>query len=657
MVPGGNTFVDISYDLDLDYGDVNWKSVSTEILTSLKPIRSLGSAQSGSNSSPAKPVPIPQQPLVDSQIITSITPPFSTTSRRPSPQEIALINQQTRNQQGAVRLSPTQRQARQTLQQQTSKYLDPFVGGWRTADNQAIFVYPSTRKGKERQACIIIEKGNTQDLQIGVAIGNATGTDINVGRGRLFNINQTNTLALRSPESNQLIAVYAAPLAANLTENHRSAMEENGCITSFPSTAIATTSTNSSFQALKTFASIKAFGLEQFSQSNQALAKIPSDLEAAKQGKYTLTSLPKLDLLTEPLTDIPEKSGTFLGSRKGITLEDYLTLKLKVHQQGLLLKRTGESLSTAEKYLERFPKDGQNLHPLISSISARFWRAVEQESGSKWGVGERLVYAIEESRVAAGNFIQETAKTGFAAFAAWRNLGEWIDLLPKDSSQQRGLGLAVELWNNQKYLNSVSSSLPDILDSLRSGDSQEAINKIAELAKSTLEWLNQIETKDKPQEIGRGKFLLEIREDALALKEATDLLNASSTKDVLNDLDRIYLITASVNSTVDMVSKVISLMAPEKSRISNIISKGEAVKIVVMDSIKFTYKDEVRRYYQALQSQEKANQKMIDGLSAAFDFSGEGIGKYLLDNRTDVVRRARNGVIEVSTRETVYPRN
>jgi hypothetical protein len=660
LLPGKANFIEISHDPSNSDSDISWGSISTSILASLKPIKDSGSARPNLTKPPRsfdKPVAI-QQKLPGIRPRDALAnPPISTVSQRPSIQEIALINQQTGSQQSPPQLNQIQRQARQTLQQQTSKYLSPFVGSWRTTDNQTIFIYPSTRKGKERQACIIIEKDNTQDLQIGVATGNATGTDINIGRSRLFNIKQPNTLALRNPGSNQLVAVYAAPESPSLTENNRSSMEDNGCITSFPSTAIATAPTNSSFQPRKTFPNIKAFGLDQFIQSNQTFANVPLDLEKAKQGQYTIPKLPKLDLLTEPLTDIPEEAGKFLGSRKQITLEDYLTLKLKVNQQGLLLLRTVKSLETAEKYLEQFPKDGQNQHPVVTNISSRFWKAVEQDGGSKKGLGDRLIYAIEESRVATGGFIQETAKTGFAAFKAWRDLGEWIELLPKNSIQQRGLGLSAELMSNQEYLSSVNSALSEILESSKSGDLDKVNRRISDLATTTLKWLNEIpEIKDKSKATSQGKLLLEIRASALQLKETTDLLGASSTKDILNEFDRAYLTAASIDSAVNMVSTLISSLAPEKALLSAITKKADAVRIVLVDAIKFTYKDDIRRQYQALQAQEKINQKMINELSSAFDFSGEEIGTYLLRNRADVLRRTKNGVIEVSIKETVYPR-
>jgi hypothetical protein len=575
-------------------------------------------------------------------------------ARPPGAQEVSQLIQQSRNLKSIAKLSQSQLSDRQTLRKQSNKYLAPFAGGWLTADNQRLFVYPSTRR--ERQACIIVEKDGTQDLQIGIASGNATGMDINIGDLRLFNTKQE-TLALRRPGSDQLIAVYPSADSANLTADHRSAMEGNSCITSFPSTSIATAPTKPAFQSSKTFNSIKTFGLEQFVRGDQELAKVPPDLEKAKQGQYALPKLPELDLLTEKLTDVPEKSGAFLGSRKDITLKDYLTLKLKVHQQGLLLGRTAQALGTAEKYLDQFPKDGQNRLPLVNNISAQFWQAVDQDSGSKWGLGDRLVYAIEEGRVSTGDFIKGTASTGFAAFTAWRSLGEWIDLLPNGSKKRlQGLDTMVDA---QEYLSSVDSYLSGILEASKSGDLDKANRELANLATATVKWVDALpENKGQSKKVlGRGKLLLEIRSNALKLKDATDLLKAPSTKEALDGFDRVYLTAASIDSAVELVSTVISALAPEKSGTSTLFGKAKAFKIIVIDSIKFTYQDDIRRQYQALQGQDKVNQKKINGLSAAFDFSGEEIGKYLLKNRTDVLRQNQNGVVEVSTKETVYPRN
>jgi hypothetical protein len=606
-------------------------------------------ANQGRTNTTKQPDPIVKSPL------SPISPRGSIASAHPpSPQEIARITQQNRSLQGVTKLSQSQLNDRQKLRNQTSKYLAPFVGGWLTANNQRIFVYPSSRK--DRQACIIVEKDGAQELQIGVANGNAVGTDINIGDIRLFNTKQE-TLGLRQPGSDQLIAVYPSPDLANLTADHRSAMEGNGCITSFPSTSIATAPTKPAFQASKQFSSIKAFGLDQFVRGDQTLAKVPLDLETAKQGQYALPKIPELDLMTEKLTDVPEKSGAFLGSRKDITLKDYLTLKLKVHQQGLLLGRTAQALGTAEKYLEQFPKDGQNRQPLVNNISAQFWQAVDQDSGSKRGLGDRLVYAIEEGRVSTGDFIKGTASTGFSAFTAWRDLGEWIDLLPNGSSKKRLQGLDT-IVDGQKYLSSVNSNLSAILEASKSGDIGKANRELANLAEATVKWVDAIpEIKGQSKAIGRGKLLLEIRSNALKLEDATDLLKAPSTKEALDGFDRVYLTAASIDSAVELVSTVISALAPDKLGKSTLFGKAKAFKIIVIDSIKFTYQDDIRRQYQALQGQDKVNQKKINGLSAAFDFSGEEIGKYLLKNRADVLRQTRNGVVEVSTKETVYPRN
>jgi hypothetical protein len=572
----------------------------------------------------------------------------------PSPQEIARLTQQNRNSPKSANLTQSQLKDRQKLRNQTSKYLAPFAGGWLTADNQQIFVYPSSRK--ERQACIIVEKDGAQDLHIGVASGNATGTDINIGDIRLFNTKQA-TLALRRPGIDQLIAVNTFPGSAKLTTDHRSAMEDNGCITSFPSTSIATDLTKLAFQTSKTFSSIKAFGLDQFVQGDQALAKVPIDLAQAKQGRYALLTLPKLDLLTEKLTDVPEKTGAFLGPRKDITLEDYLILKLKVHQQGLLLGRTVQALDRAEKYFEKFPKDDQNRQLLVSNISAQFWLAINQDSGSKWGLGDRLVYAIEEGRVSTVDFIKGSANTGFAAFTAWPDLGEWVNLLP-GGFNQKSLLLSGTLVNAQKYVSSVNSYLSVILESSKSGDLDKANRELANVAEATLKWVDEIpEIKGQSKAIGRGKVLLEIRSSSLKLKEATDLLNAPSTKEVLDGFDRIYLTAASIDSAVELVSTVILALAPEKSGASALVNKAKAFKIILLDAMKLTYQDDIRRQYQSLQGQYKVNQRKIDGLSTAFEFSGEELGKYLLKNRTDVLRQTRSGIVEVSTKEIVYPRN
>ena len=155
-----------------------------------------------------------------------IAPPRSTsTARPPNSQELALLDRQPK----------VQTADRTQIKYRTNNFLKPFAGGWQTADNQKYYVYPSTKK--ERQACIIVENGNTQDLQIGVANGNTTGTDINVGTSRLFKTQNANTIALRLPNSESLVPLYASAIEAKITPGNLEMMQQVGCMTSFPDVA------------------------------------------------------------------------------------------------------------------------------------------------------------------------------------------------------------------------------------------------------------------------------------------------------------------------------------------------------------------------------------------------------------------------------------
>jgi hypothetical protein len=571
----------------------------------------------------------------------------------PSPQEIARITQQNRTSQGVAKLSQSQLNDRQKLRNQTSKYLAPFAGGWLTADNQRIFVYPSSRK--DRQACIIVEKDGAQDLQIGVANGNATGTDINIGDVRLFNTKQA-TFALRRPGSDQLIAVQPFPGSANLTTDHRSAMEGNGCITSFPSTAIATAPTKPAFQANKTFKSVKAFGLEQMLGSNQSLTQVPLDLEKLAQEKYSLPKFPKLYLLSEKLTDVREQKGKFLGSRKDISFQDYLTLKLKVKAQSEVLMNNAQAMNLADQYLEHFQKDRQKPHPLVKDVAAQFAQAVGQNNGSQRSFGDRLISGIEETRVASGKFVQGIFNTGRDASSAWVDFDALIKLMPSDSERKK-LQLIQELSGDGYYLSQVNSQMEAILEASRSGNLDKANRELAKLATATLKWVDDSEKTGKLKSPKRGAAMLQIVEDALQLKDSVQLLQNAEVNGALNDFDKTYLTTASIGSALDIVGTVSAALLPEKSAPAKIVEKAKSVKTILFDTVKFTYSDHVRREHNLLSEQYDGNQKKIQGLSAAFDFSGEEIGKYLLRNRTDVLKQTQNGSVEVSIKETVYPRN
>lgn len=159
-----------------------------------------------------------------------IVPPQPVTSRPLNAQEIALLDRTIRGSK-VPSLSRSQSIDRQTLQSKSSKFMKPFAGGWLSADNQKYYIYPSTRK--ERQACILIEKDGTQDLQIGVANGNNSGTDINIGTARMFKTQDPRTVALRIPGGAALVPLYASPISADITPGNLEMMQQNGCMTSF----------------------------------------------------------------------------------------------------------------------------------------------------------------------------------------------------------------------------------------------------------------------------------------------------------------------------------------------------------------------------------------------------------------------------------------
>ncbi|MCY6494257.1 hypothetical protein [Leptolyngbya sp. GGD] len=175
-----------------------------------------------------------RRPKVEEQppSLESIVPSGNASPRQPSANDIALLNRQVRmlNAQGTLpQLNYTQSQERKSLQNQSSKFLAPFVGGWMTPQGDRYYVYPSIRK--DRQACIIVEKsGAPQTLQIGVAVGGTIGTDLSMGKERLFNTKQPNVLGLRRSGSDTLLPALAAPMAVELTAGNREAMEQNGCI-------------------------------------------------------------------------------------------------------------------------------------------------------------------------------------------------------------------------------------------------------------------------------------------------------------------------------------------------------------------------------------------------------------------------------------------
>ncbi len=171
------------------------------------------------------------QTAIESSKQTPIAPQPTANSRPPNAQEVALLDRTIQNSK-APNLSRNQSIDRQTLQSRSSRFVKPFAGGWMSSDNQKYYVYPSTRK--ERQACILIEKDGTQDLQIGVANGNSSGTDINIGTSRMFKTKEDRTVLLRLYGRTTLIPLYASAISANINPGNLEMMQENGCMTSFP---------------------------------------------------------------------------------------------------------------------------------------------------------------------------------------------------------------------------------------------------------------------------------------------------------------------------------------------------------------------------------------------------------------------------------------
>lgn len=168
------------------------------------------------------------------QAETPIAPikPNAPVSKNPTQQDFIALVEGSRGQKVAS-LTDAQKRDRQRLLAKVSPFQKPFAGGWRTADGQRYFVYPSMRSDKNRQSCIIIEKNGSQDLQIGVAVGGSSGKDMNVGSERMFKTDRGDMLALRTVESDRLVPLHPIAGDASLTNGNLEAMQQNGCMTSF----------------------------------------------------------------------------------------------------------------------------------------------------------------------------------------------------------------------------------------------------------------------------------------------------------------------------------------------------------------------------------------------------------------------------------------
>jgi hypothetical protein len=201
---------------DMDVDGLGNACINGGIASALKYIQGSGSNE------PVKPITKPIEPL------TPIA--ASNTYAYPSPQEFAQFKKTLKP--APVGLSAADRKLRQDFQaewQKKNPAIGPYVGAWKTADNQDIYVFPSSQAGR---ACVVEKK----DGEFRAAIGVSMKADMRYALTRgLFRVDKvTDVVAGRSDKLQPLAAFYGAIGSPDVSVSVRQDLEQAKCLTELP---------------------------------------------------------------------------------------------------------------------------------------------------------------------------------------------------------------------------------------------------------------------------------------------------------------------------------------------------------------------------------------------------------------------------------------
>jgi hypothetical protein len=154
----------------------------------------------------------------------------SNTYAYPSPQEFAQFKKTLKP--SPVGLSAADRKLRQDFQaewQKKNPAIGPYVGAWKTADNQDIYVFPSSQAGR---ACVVEKKDGEFKAAIGVSMTADMRYSLTHGQFRVAGM--TDVVAGRSDKSQPLSALYAAIGSPDVSSSVRQDLEQAKCLTALP---------------------------------------------------------------------------------------------------------------------------------------------------------------------------------------------------------------------------------------------------------------------------------------------------------------------------------------------------------------------------------------------------------------------------------------
>jgi hypothetical protein len=154
----------------------------------------------------------------------------SNTYAYPSPQEFAQFKKTLKP--SPVGLSAADRKLRQDFQtewQKKNPAIGPYVGAWKTADNQDIYVFPSSQAGR---ACVVEKKDGEFRAAIGVSMTADMRYSLTHGQFRVAGM--TDVVAGRSDKSQPLSALYAAIGSPDVSSSVKEDLAQAKCVAELP---------------------------------------------------------------------------------------------------------------------------------------------------------------------------------------------------------------------------------------------------------------------------------------------------------------------------------------------------------------------------------------------------------------------------------------
>jgi hypothetical protein len=147
----------------------------------------------------------------------------------PSPAEFTQFKKTLKP--SPVALSTTDRKLRQDFQaewQKKNRAIAPYVGAWKTADNQDVYVFPST---VSQRACVVRQKDGQLEMKLAVSMTADMRFDGNTGMFRVDPM--TDVVAGRSDKSEPLSALYGA-IGSPDVSSVKGELEQAQCISELP---------------------------------------------------------------------------------------------------------------------------------------------------------------------------------------------------------------------------------------------------------------------------------------------------------------------------------------------------------------------------------------------------------------------------------------